>query len=232
MLLLSACASTSPEDQSGGSPAAALPSETPSKSSIPSPKTPTGKVLYLTFDDGPAPPYTTQLLSALKKNEAIATFFVNGNMVKAHPNLIDDIESAGQAIGNHSYNHANLTTLSDNEISKELTATTKIVGAGMGTCVRPPYLATNDRVRAITKQLGYATILGDLTAQDWTTPSVSELIASLRSVTRDANIIILHDGPANRENTVAAVKKMLPVWQKQGYALAPLPKCVASHSAS
>ena len=228
LFLASACSSSPALTEVDSLPATAstAPQETAAEAtSSPTPSPPKGKVLYLTFDDGPTKPYTSQLLTALQKNNAIATFFVNGNVAKANPDVLADIEDAGQAIGNHSYDHPNFTSLSDAEVSDQIRSTTKVVGDAMGACVRPPYLATNDRVRAVTKQLDYATIMGDLSAQDWTNPSVPELVASLRGATFDGNVIILHDGPADRANTVAAVKQMLPTWQKQGYTLAALPKC-------
>ncbi|MCH9815320.1 MAG: polysaccharide deacetylase family protein [Actinomycetia bacterium] len=227
-LIASACSSSESAVEPAALPAAptaSIESVTPEPTSIPTPSQPKGKVLYLTFDDGPTKPYTTQLLTALQNSDATATFFVNGNMARANPDVLQAITDAGQAIGNHSYDHPNFTSLSDAEVANQIKSTTKVVGAAMGACVRPPYLATNDRIRAVTKGLGYATIMGDLAAQDWTNPSVPDLVASLRGATRDGNVIILHDGPADRANTVAAVKQMLPVWRKQGYSLAALPKC-------
>lgn len=189
------------------------------------------KVLYLTFDDGPAVPETEQILKILDEHDAKATFFVYGTMVEPLPKEIKKIVDAGQTIGNHTYSHPLLTSLNDQEIREELRSTAKVVGPGMGPCMRPSYLDTDARVRRISKQEGYATILGDLAAQDWTNPPVPELVRSLRGATRDGNIIILHDGPAGRANTVAAIRKMVPVWIKQGFSLEALPKCIASESA-
>ncbi len=201
-----------------------------SDSATPSLTARTGKVLYLTFDDGPAVPETEQLLEILAEYDAKATFFVYGTMAKPLPEEVEKIVDAGQAIGNHTFSHPLLTTLSDQEIRQELRSTAKIVGPGMGPCMRPSYLDTNQRVRRISKQEGYATIMGDLAAQDWTNPPVSTLVKSLRGVTKDGNVIILHDGPTGRTSTVAAIRRMMPVWEKQGYSLEALPKCITTES--
>ena len=240
LLLLAGCSSqpvetaapAEPPETTSDSDQATGPSAQPTESRSATPSAPSGKVLYLTFDDGPTVPYTDQLLKILTKNDATATFFVNGNMANVHKKQIKNIVAAGQAIGNHTYNHPHLPTLSDAQVKDQLTSTSKIVGSEMGPCMRPPYLDTDGRVRSISKKLGYATIMGDLNAQDWTTPPVSALVASLRKSTTDKNVIVLHDGPANRDNTVEAVRQMMPVWAKKGYSLEALPKCVESDATS
>lgn len=171
-------------------------------------------------------PYTHQLLEILGKYNAKATFFMYGGMAKPLPNLVREVADAGQAIGNHTYTHPHLTQLSDSAIRKELKSTADVVGPAMGPCMRPPYLDTDARVRRISKEAGYATIMGDLSAADWTKPSVSQLVSSLRGETRNGNVIILHDGPVDRENTVEAMRRMIPEWIEQGYALEALPACV------
>ena len=187
-----------------------------SDSATPSPTAKADKVLYLTFDDGPSVESTEKILKVLEEHDAKATFFVYGTMAKPLPEEVKKIVDAGQAIGNHTFSHPKLTTLSDKQIRQELRSTAKVVGAGMGPCMRPSYLDTNERVRRISKQEGYATIMGDLAAQDWTNPPVSTLVQSLRGATKDGNIIILHDGTNGRPSTVAAIRKMVPVWIKQG----------------
>lgn len=230
-LILAACAPAGSAPQSptasestsasgSASPSEASPSPSPSDSSKPS------KVLYLTFDDGPSVPFTRQILDIFEEYNSKTTFFIYGAFAKVNPGVVKDIVSRGQAIGNHTYNHPNLTTLSDDAVRKELSKTADVVGPGMGPCMRPPYLATNDRVRRISKQEGYSTVLGDLSAADWTVPPVSTLMASLRAASKNKAIIIIHDGPQLRQNTVAAVRQLMPWWIKKGFSLESLPQCV------
>jgi len=187
---------------------------------------PAAKVIYLTFDDGPWVPYTQQMLRVLKDNDAIATFFVVGEMVQEHPDLVPKIVAAGHAIGNHTWSHPQLPTLTDSQIKEELRSTAEVVGPAMGPCMRPPYGATNERVRAITKSMGYHTYLWTDWAVDWEQPPVADLLESLRNATQDKANILLHDGGGDRPNTVEAVSIMIPRWKKQGYTFEALPRCL------
>ncbi len=242
--MVTACTSGSAQEAptSSGQPAqAASPSASVPRSLTPSPETsaspratatvdPDAKVIYLTFDDGPWVPYTQQILDVLKKNDATATFFVVGEMVAQHKDLIARIHEAGHAIGNHTWDHANLTTLSDAAIRDELRRTAKVVGPVMGACMRPPYGATNDRVKAVTTDEGYKSILWDFWAEDWNQPPIPQFLESLETATEDGSVILLHDGGGDRPNTVEAMRQMLPRWTKQGYTFQALPACTRPHT--
>lgn len=187
---------------------------------------PDAKVIYLTFDDGPWVPYTQQILDVLADNDATATFFVVGEMVTQQPRLIQKIKAAGHAIGNHTWSHPMLTTLSDSEVRAELIRTEKAVGReNMGACMRPPYGDTDDRVRALSKQGGYKTVLWTHWAMDWEQPPLPEFLDYLEAASKDKANILLHDGGGDRPNTVEAVKVMLPKWKKKGFTFQAVPSC-------
>jgi len=186
------------------------------------------KVLYLTFDDGPSA-YTASLLKALDSYDAKATFFVTGN-AGMHKKQVRRMARAGHAIGNHTYNHLRLTQLSDAAIRDELRRTAKVVGPVMGACMRPPYGATNDRVKAVTTDEGYKSILWDFWAEDWNQPPIPQFLESLETATEDGSVILLHDGGGDRPNTVEAMRQMLPRWTKQGYTFQALPACTRPHT--
>ena len=199
------------------------PSTEPSSPLIPQPK---AKVLYLTFDDGPWLIYTEQILDILAEYDATATFFVVGEMAWAHPRIVKKIHKAGHAIGNHTYRHANLTTLSDEGIRETFRATTDEVGRSrMGACMRPPYGATNARVRAVSKQEGYKQVLWSSTVADWDQPSVESLVEQLKAGTKNKANLLLHDGGGERPNTVAALAEMMPIWVKRGFTFEAVPVC-------
>ena len=191
---------------------------------------PDAKVIYLTFDDGPWIPYTQQILDVLAKNDATATFFVVGEMVAQHPDLIRKIHEAGHAIGNHTWDHANLTEVSEEQVRWELRKTARAVGPTMAACMRPPYGATNETVRRITREEGYRTILWTHWAVDWEQPAIPEFLDSLEDATQDGANILLHDGGGDRPNTVEAVRIMLPRWIKKGYTFEAVPQCLTPHS--
>ena len=190
---------------------------------------PDAKVIYLTFDDGPWIPYTQQILDVLAKNDATATFFVVGEMVQQHPDLIRKIHEAGHAIGNHTWDHANLTEVSEEQVRWELRKTARAVGPTMAACMRPPYGATNETVRRITRQEGYRTILWTHWAVDWEQPAIPEFLGYLEDATQDKANILLHDGGGDRPNTVEAVRIMLPRWIKKGYTFQAVPQCLTPH---
>ncbi len=184
------------------------------------------KVIYLTFDDGPAVPYTEQILDVLAENDATATFFVVGSMAEQHPGLIDKVKEAGHSIGNHTWSHTALTTLSDSQIRSELQRTAKAVGeANMGGCMRPPYGDRDDRVIGLAKDEGYRTVVWTHWAMDWEQPPVGEILGYLKDASRNKANILLHDGGGERPNTVAALRIMLPKWQEKGFTFRAVPAC-------
>lgn len=183
------------------------------------------KVIYLTYDDGPWPPTTQKILKLLAQNDARATFFVVGAQVSQHPEVIDQITAGGNAIGNHSNTHPELTGLSDAGVREELTSAEKKVGPQMGACMRPPYGLLNDAGAKVTKSLGLTPILWTGHAEDWNQPSVPTMVNMLKQATHPGAVILLHDGGGGRANTVAATAEMLPWWKAQGYRLEVLPAC-------
>ncbi|MFN8125906.1 MAG: polysaccharide deacetylase family protein [Candidatus Nanopelagicales bacterium] len=242
-LLLTACASGTAQESATRSGqdarAAATPSAprtataSPDESPSASPSVtvdPDAKVIYLTFDDGPWVPYTQQILDVLAKYDAQATFFMVGEMAAQHKALIRKVHDAGHAIGNHTWDHSNLTTLSDAEILSQMQRTQRVLdstaaGPVMGACMRPPYGATNDHIRALLAKAGYHTYLWDFWAEDWNQPPIPQFLDSLETATKDGSNILLHDGGGDRPNTVEAVRIMLPRWIKKGYTFRALPAC-------
>lgn len=218
------------------SPSASVPpSGTPETSSSPSARAmvdPDAKVIYLTFDDGPWVPYTQQILDILAKYDAQATFFMVGEMAAQHKDLVRKVKAAGHAIGNHTWDHANLTTLSDAQIIEELQRTEHTlatVGPVLGACMRPPYGATNSHIRSLAKKQGYHTYLWDYWAEDWNQPPIPQFLQSLETATEPGSNILLHDGGGDRPNTVEAMRIMIPRWIKKGYTFQALPACLPLH---
>lgn len=184
------------------------------------------KVLYLTFDDGPWPPATDEILQALATNQAKATFFVVGNQVEAHPDYIQRIIDQGHAIGNHTMTHTDLIASSRDEIRAELSGTSKLVGSSrMGNCMRPPYGLIDEKVAAVAHSLNLMPILWTGHAQDWDPPGTAEMMQMLKDATHPGAVILLHDGGGDKPETVSVVKQMLPWWKQQGYTLAAVPAC-------
>lgn len=184
------------------------------------------KVLYLTFDDGPSK-YTPEMLDLLATTGAKATFFVIGQQAAEQPEMLKRIAGAGHAIGNHTWDHPELTKLSAQEVTDQLARTTAAVDAAtpIGGCMRPPYGLIDAQVAAIALEQHLQPILWTAHAEDWNQPPVESMIEDLRAGTKPGAVFLLHDGGGSRSNTVAAVKAMLPEWQSQGYRLASVPAC-------
>lgn len=170
-----------------------------------------GKVVYLTFDDGPDPTWTPQVLATLAKYDAKATFFQLGSMVAQHPGLQEQIRAAGHAIGNHSISHSQLTAVSGKKRHHE------IFDGPKSRCFRPPYGATNSKVRADIRAAGMKQILWDIDPRDWDKPGKSAIVQNVMTNVHPGAIILLHDGGGNRSETVAALDTMLQKLKAKGY---------------
>jgi len=185
----------------------------------------TGKVA-LTFDDGPQPGDTGKLLRVLRRKHARATFFVQGYRVRAHPKLIRKITRAGHRIGNHTWNHPDLTGLSKRQIRSQIVRTNRAIRAAGGprpTLVRPPYGATNDRVAGVVKQLRMHEVLWTVDTHNWSGGSVDAIVhRALTAIRPGDNIILMHDGVATSGRTVKAVPRIIRGIRKRGYCIAPL----------
>ncbi|NUR98330.1 MAG: polysaccharide deacetylase family protein [Kribbellaceae bacterium] len=169
------------------------------------------KVLFFTFDDGPDPTWTPQVLSTLARYGAHATFFELGQMQDEHPGLRDQVLAAGNTIGSHSISHPQLTKLSAAQRHHQ------IFDGPRSTCFRPPYGATNAKVRADIKAAGMVQVLWDVDPRDWARPGTSAIVHNILAHAKSGRIILMHDGGGNRAQTVAALNQVLPILKAQGY---------------
>lgn len=179
------------------------------------------KCIALTFDDGPWP-YTPELLDTLKKRKAKATFFLLGRKVANRPELTRRIVAEGHEIGNHTWNHPDLTTLPDDEVISELTSTSDVIYQTIGKkpeFMRPPNGATNDRITGLMTELGLPQILWTGSTLDWQARD-TEVIAkrTLKAAKRDG-VILLHDIVPE---TVKAMPGVLTALEKQHYKFVTL----------
>jgi peptidoglycan/xylan/chitin deacetylase (PgdA/CDA1 family) len=182
--------------------------------------------VYLTFDDGPSPPWTGQVLDVLKRYNAKATFFVVGSEFAVHQQLATRIACEGHALGNHTYHHRDLTRLSDVELLAELDATQVLILRLTGSTthwMRPPYGFINAHVRALVAERGYHIAHWNVDPQDWRRPGVSPIVDNVLGNTVDEDIILLHDGGGDRSQTVVALERVLAILGARGYAFYPLP---------
>lgn len=156
------------------------------------------KVVALTFDDGPKPEESIALLNLLDEYGVRATFFITGKESETNPDLLKRIYDSDHDIGNHSYSHKNLTTLSEKEIENELTKTNDIVYTLTGEKIRffrPPGGKINNKVAKIISKTNMQTILYDVNTVDYTggekqSPTVQTILSSVKP----GSILLLHNG--------------------------------------
>ncbi len=186
--------------------------------------------LALTFDDGPNPPYTSNILAILRQFGIKATFFCIGRQVAAHPELVRQEEAAGDTIGNHTWSHPFLTALSAPQILAQLTMTSDIVQKTIGVrpgFFRPPYEALNARVLTQVDRLGLTTFLWSDDPQDWSRPGSNVIINRVLSQVGNGAIILMHDGGGDRSQTVAALPTIIETLHKRGFRFVTSQQLVA-----
>ena len=186
------------------------------------------KVLYLTFDDGPHPEYTPQVLDLLDARGAKATFFEIGQAVAAHPELSREVVARGHALGNHTWDHPDMRKLDAVELRNEIEETSTLLEATTGrrvTCMRPPYGASNDAVRAAIAADGLSIQLWDIDPQDWNRPGVDAIVTNVTSGAGAGRISLMHDGGGNRSQTIEALARVLDALSAEGYRFDAIPGC-------
>ncbi|NEA32133.1 polysaccharide deacetylase family protein [Streptomyces sp. SID13031] len=174
------------------------------------------KVLFFSFDDGPDPVWTPRILRVLAKYGAHATFFELGNMQAAHPGLREQVLAAGNTIGSHSISHPQLTAITPAKRHHE------IFDGPQSKCFRPPYGASNPKVRAEILAAGMVQVLWDVDPRDWARPGVHAIVHNIMTHAQKHNIILMHDGGGDRTQTVAALDKALRLLKAQGYTFAAM----------
>jgi len=185
----------------------------------------------LTFDDGPDPEFTAQILDTLKSRGAVASFFVLGRQVQRFPELTRRIAAEGHEIGNHSWSHADLAHMSESAIRVELAATGHVIEAVTGQhplLFRPPYIgdarpSTEERLRpmAVANTLGYRVAGLEIDPKDWFETNPDVIVANaMRAIERDVGrIVLLHDAGGDRSSTLAALGPLIDSLRAHGYRL-------------
>ncbi|MER7406002.1 polysaccharide deacetylase family protein [Streptomyces sp. NPDC000070] len=172
------------------------------------------KCIALTFDDGPAVPETSTLLTHLARYKARVTFFTVGQSVAAHPDLVRAEAKAGHEIGNHSWNHPDLTRLTPQQIASQLNRTSAAIKAATGrtpTLFRPPYGAINNTVRTATT---LSPVLWDVDTEDWKYRDPAKVARTVITKAQPNDVVLLHDIHAT---SVAAVPEILRTLTARGY---------------
>lgn len=173
-----------------------------------------GKKIALTFDDGPHPYYTEQLLEGLKERNVKVTFFITGQNVEAYPEIVKEIYAEGHLIGNHTYSHIQLTSKNEESFKQEIVRTNEAIKevTGQDTIyVRPPYGSWN---KEFEKELNMFPVLWTVDPLDWCSSDASRIVRSVCSKAKENDIILMHD---QYKTTVTAALKIVDELTKKGY---------------
>src|SRR5580692_5857096 len=199
--------------------------------------------VVITFDDGPDPEWTPKILDELKSKNATATFFLIGIQADKFSGLAKRIYAEGNAVGNHTFTHPDVSNISTAHFKLELNLTERLFGSLMGirtTLLRPPYAIdeepdTADQVRPLefAQDLGYLTVGNRIDPDDWeSTPhrSAEQITAYVMAHLppcrpedlRCGNIVLLHDGGGNRAETVRALPMIIDGIRARGLSVVPV----------
>ena len=179
------------------------------------------KLVALTYDDGPQPPYTGEILEILHHYQVKATFFCIGKKIAAHPELVKLVRNQGHELANHSYSHQYMVWRSPQFVRQEIETTDQLfhdLGIEEEIIFRPPfgqrYFVLPYTIYRMKKKL----ILWDVNSEDYRRENNPETIAQrVIAQTKPGSIILLHDGGGNRSRTVAATELILAGLQAKGY---------------
>lgn len=197
--------------------------------------------VVLTFDDGPDPVWTPQVLDVLKEHDAHAVFFVTGTMASRYPDLVRRIVDEGHEIGLHTFNHPDLSLQSKDRIDWELSQNQLAItgAAGIRTSLfRPPYSsqagAMDNASWPVTRYIGdrgYITVVNTHDSEDWRKPGVDEIIRRSTPEDGEGGVVLMHDSGGERHQTVKALDRMLPELKDKGYTFANLTESLDAPSA-
>ena len=185
------------------------------------------KVIYLTFDCGYENGNTGPILDALKKHDVQATFFVVGHFLESAPDMVKRMVDEGHTVGNHTYHHPDMPTISDRETFKRemddvANLFHEITGAELSMYYRPPQGKCNVQNLKMAQELGYSTIFWSLAYVDWNQddqPSHEEAFGKLTTRIHPGAIVLLHN--TSRTNG-EILDELLTKWEEMGYTFRPL----------
>ncbi|MBQ7474831.1 MAG: polysaccharide deacetylase family protein [Clostridia bacterium] len=177
-----------------------------------------GKIA-LTFDDGPHPRLTEEILDVLSEYGVKATFFVVGENAEKYPLIVEREVREGHEIGNHTFSHRNVKTGSSGKIKKEITATEDAVFEAIEyrpRLFRPPEGKLGATAKRIAAELGYTVVLWSVDTEDWRHRSAGEIEKAALSA-GDGDVILCHDFISGGSNTAEALRRFIPKMLAEGY---------------
>lgn len=172
------------------------------------------KKVALTFDDGPHPVYTPEMLDLLKEKNVKATFFLLGEQVEQYPDIVKRMSEEGHLIGNHSYKHEQLSKLSSVQACSQVNRTNELIYSITGKYpeyLRPPFGDWKDDLDC---EVNMVEVLWDVDTLDWSSQNKDKVVNKVMNNVEDGDIILMHD---SYESTVQATGEIIDRLQEEGY---------------
>lgn len=201
------------------------------------------RVVALTYDDGPNPPYTNRILDVLSREGVHATFFLVGRAVAAYPAVAKREVRDGHAVGNHSWGHEHLIMMDPQQVRASLNRTDAAIYKATGQhprLMRPPYGSRDWIVLDEARRLGYTPVMWSVPlARDWEYPPAQVIANRVLPYVGDGSIIVLHDGNrgiqcgrathtaqhvCDRSSDIEATRIIVESLKKQGYRFVTIPE--------
>jgi peptidoglycan/xylan/chitin deacetylase (PgdA/CDA1 family) len=180
----------------------------------------TGKVLSLTFDDGPGPVDTPRLLSVLRQHRVKAVFCLWGDHVLRYPEIVRRIVAEGHVLCNHTMHHDDMGDWTPERIRTDLLETNRVINRVVpGAPVpyfRAPY-GSWGRTPEVAARLGMQPLGWRLEVEDWVPPGTDELVRRIITGLTPGAVVLLHDGAGDRSQTVEAVERIIPRLKREGW---------------
>lgn len=196
------------------------------------------KLVALTFDDGPSPVWTPQILDELKKAQVKATFFMLGNHVEKYPEVARRVVAEGHEIGNHTYDHHVLLYYKVDELEKELNEAESVIKTVTGKNTkyfRPPKAWLTAEEKRKVKEMGYEIILWSLNSKDWVTFHDKQITSYILRHIHPGDIILFHDSGGvftaeggSRKQTVKTIPRLVRKLKEKGYRFVTISELLES----
>ncbi|MFJ3670145.1 polysaccharide deacetylase family protein [Streptomyces sp. NPDC090106] len=179
-----------------------------------------GRTMVLTFDDGPDPRYTPDILDTLAEYDVRAMFFVCGEMAVDNKELLARMSDEGHVVGNHTWSHPLLTRLSRGRMRSEMERTCDVIEEAYGerpAWFRAPYGAWNRTAFQLGADLGMEPLAWTVDTLDWTTPGTRTITGRVENGAAPGVVVLSHDAGGDRSQSVRALRQYLPQLLDAGY---------------
>ena len=180
----------------------------------------TDKKIALTFDDGPHPRKTREILEILDEYGIQATFFVIGQNAVNYPDTMKLLVESGCEIGNHTYSHENFRNMSLNEMQKEFERCEQTLRENFSvepTLIRPPQGVCSEGLLSVSRQMNYDIILWSIDTKDWAHASAENIARNILENADSGDIILMHDYIAGKSGTCDALRIIIPTLMERGF---------------